>query len=99
MEHHAKHRSVSPTARYFGISRQTFYTWYRRYDPNDLWSLESRSSWVKTGPAVVRLEDAMINPPSVKCAVVGTLTPAMAKRCADYGQRLETTDFPRSANA
>lgn len=44
MEHYAQHGSVSLTARHFGISRQTFYTWYRRYDPNDLTSLEARSS-------------------------------------------------------
>ena len=31
------------TCRYFGISRQTFYRWKRRYDPEDLKSLEDGS--------------------------------------------------------
>jgi putative transposase len=47
MEHYQRHGRASLTARYFGISRQTFYTWKRRYDPQDLSSLESRSSQPK----------------------------------------------------
>ena len=31
------------TCRYFGISRQTFYRWKRRYDPQNLHSLEDGS--------------------------------------------------------
>ena len=31
------------TCRYFGISRQTFYRWKRRYNPRDLTTLEGRS--------------------------------------------------------
>ena len=31
------------TCRYFGISRQTFYRWKRRYDPQALGTLEDRS--------------------------------------------------------
>ena len=31
------------TCRYFGISRQTFYRWKRRYDPKNLKTLENRS--------------------------------------------------------
>jgi len=34
---------VALTCRHFGISRQTFYRWRRRYDPHHLASLESRS--------------------------------------------------------
>ena len=44
MEHYARHGNASLTARYFGISRQTFYTWKRRYNPIDLSSLEDRDS-------------------------------------------------------
>ena len=36
-------RNAAFTARHFGISRQTFYRWWRRYDPHDLSSLEERS--------------------------------------------------------
>jgi len=44
MDHYkACGRNASLTCRYFGISRQTFYRWKRRYDPHDLRSLESRS--------------------------------------------------------
>ena len=35
--------NVARTCRHFGISRQTFYRWQRRYDPYDLTSLEGRS--------------------------------------------------------
>ncbi len=35
--------NVAYTCRHFGISRQTFYRWQRRYDPYDLTSLEERS--------------------------------------------------------
>src|ERR1039457_5265655 len=35
--------NVAPTCRHFGISRQTFYRWQRRYDPYDLTTLEERS--------------------------------------------------------
>ena len=36
-------RNAARTCRYFGISRQTFYRWKRRYHPYDLASLEDRS--------------------------------------------------------
>lgn len=42
--HDAHGRNVSLTARHFAISRQTFYRWLRRYDPQDLRSLEDRPS-------------------------------------------------------
>jgi len=35
---------VAPTCRYFGISRQTFYTWYHRYLSLGLEGLKSKSS-------------------------------------------------------
>ena len=37
-------RNASRTCRYFGISRQTFYRWKRRYDRHALATLEKRSS-------------------------------------------------------
>ena len=36
-------QNVALTCRHFGISRQTFYRWQRRYDPYDLTTLEARS--------------------------------------------------------
>jgi transposase InsO family protein len=36
-------RNAALSCRYFGISRQTFYRWKRRYDPQDLSQLEERS--------------------------------------------------------
>ena len=39
----ARGRNAALTSRYFGISRQTFYRWRRRYDPYRLSSLEGRS--------------------------------------------------------
>ena len=46
-EHYQRHRNVSFTCRHFGISRQTFYRWRRRYSPLHLQTLESRSSCPK----------------------------------------------------
>jgi putative transposase len=43
MDFHRRTRIVTQTCRHFGISRQTFYRWQRRYDPYDLTSLEERS--------------------------------------------------------
>ena len=39
----ARGRSAALTCRYFGISRQTFYRWKRRYDPQNLGMLEGGS--------------------------------------------------------
>lgn len=36
-------RNAALTCRYFGISRQTFYRWQRRFDPHALTTLEPRS--------------------------------------------------------
>jgi transposase InsO family protein len=44
MTHYLRNgRNAAFTARHFGISRQTFYRWWRRYDPHDLSRLEDRS--------------------------------------------------------
>src|SRR5450432_1991739 len=43
MDFHRQSKNVAHTCRHFGISRQTFYRWRRRYDPYDLTSLEQRS--------------------------------------------------------
>lgn len=44
MDHYEGHgRNAALTCRYFGISRQTFYRWRRRYDPWDLTTLEAQS--------------------------------------------------------
>jgi putative transposase len=43
MDFYRKTENVALTCRHFGISRQTFYRWLRRYQPLDLTSLEERS--------------------------------------------------------
>ena len=44
MTHYLQHgRNATFSCRHFGISRQTFYRWWRRYDPHDLTSLEDHS--------------------------------------------------------
>jgi transposase len=43
MDFYRRNRNPARTCRYFGISRQTFYRWQRRYDPHDLSTLESRT--------------------------------------------------------
>src|SRR3970282_2885393 len=43
-EHYLSHGRTAPlTCRYSGISRQTFDRWKRRYDPQNLSTLEDRS--------------------------------------------------------
>ena len=43
MDYYGAHkRNAALTCRYFGISRQTFYRWQRRYDPHRLVTLEDR---------------------------------------------------------
>lgn len=44
MNHYLHHgRNAAFTCRHFGISRQCFYRWWRRYDPHNLNTLEARS--------------------------------------------------------
>src|SRR5215470_4533631 len=43
MDFHRRTQNVALTCRHFGISRQTFYRWLKRYEPLDLSSLEDRS--------------------------------------------------------
>ena len=44
MDYYRQHGgNAALTCRHFGISRQTFYRWKGRYDPEDLGSLEARS--------------------------------------------------------
>src|SRR5271167_1053006 len=44
MSHYFRYgRNAAFTCRHFGISRQTFYRWWRRYDPLNLSTLEDRS--------------------------------------------------------
>ena len=43
MDYYRRTGNVAQTCRYFGISRQCFYTWKQRYDPHRLASLEERS--------------------------------------------------------
>lgn len=43
MDFHRRSQNVALTCRHFGISRQTFYRWRKRYEPLDLTSLEERS--------------------------------------------------------
>src|SRR5262245_5596360 len=42
--YYARGENASFTCRYFGISRETFYYWKRRYAPRDLRTLETRPS-------------------------------------------------------
>jgi transposase-like protein len=42
MDYYQKTKNVSLTCRHFGISRQLFYYWLKRYNPSNLSSLEDR---------------------------------------------------------
>src|SRR5438067_11554102 len=43
MDYYRRCQNVALTCRHFGISRQRFYRWQKRYDPHNLASLEGRS--------------------------------------------------------
>jgi len=43
MDFYRRQRNAALTCRRFGLSRQTFYRWWRRYDSRDLTTLEDRS--------------------------------------------------------
>lgn len=43
MDYYHQCQNVSKTCRYFGIARKTFYVWQKRYDPQNLATLEERS--------------------------------------------------------
>jgi putative transposase len=43
MDFYHRTQNVARTCRHYGISRQTFYRWLKRYEPMDLSSLEERS--------------------------------------------------------
>lgn len=43
MDFYRTHHNAALTCRRFGLSRQTFYRWWRRYDPHELTTLEDRS--------------------------------------------------------
>jgi transposase InsO family protein len=43
MDFYRRTQNVALTCRHFGISRQTFYRWLKRYEPMDLTTLEERS--------------------------------------------------------
>jgi len=43
MDYYRKCGNASLTCRHFDISRKTFYKWHKRYDPNNLFTLEDQS--------------------------------------------------------
>ena len=48
--------NVAQTCRYYGISRQTFYAWYRRYEEKGLAGLRDRSKRPLTSPKATQIE-------------------------------------------
>ncbi|MFF7655785.1 helix-turn-helix domain-containing protein [Streptomyces sp. NPDC007983] len=50
--------NVAMSCRYFGISRQAYYTWYRRYQAEGVEGLRTRSKAPKTSPNATHVEVA-----------------------------------------
>jgi transposase-like protein len=48
--------NVSKTCRYYGISRQVYYKWLRRYEDGGLDALRDRSSKPHVSPRATRVE-------------------------------------------
>ncbi len=60
MDYFRKTNNVSLTCRHFGISRQLFYYWKKRYDPYNLYSLEAKDKTPKkTRQREITLEQEM----------------------------------------
>ncbi|GGX33665.1 helix-turn-helix domain-containing protein [Streptomyces lomondensis] len=60
--------NVAMSCRYFGISRQAHYTWYRRYQAEGVEGLHSRSKAPKHSPNATHVE------------VVGKITARMCRK-------------------
>lgn len=60
--YHTNGKNVTLTCRHFGISRQCFYEWKKRYNPHDLTTLEEKSRTPKKTRSweVSRLEESRI---------------------------------------
>ncbi|MBI5401298.1 transposase [Candidatus Wolfebacteria bacterium] len=43
-DYYQQRNNIAQTCRYFGISRQCFYEWKKKYNPKNLWSLENGST-------------------------------------------------------
>ncbi len=48
--------NVAQSCRYFGISRQAYYIWYRRYQAEGVEGLRTRSKAPKTSPNATHVE-------------------------------------------
>jgi transposase-like protein len=48
--------NVSLTCRYFGITRQVYYTWLRRFEEQGLEGLRDRSRRLRVSPNATRAE-------------------------------------------
>jgi transposase InsO family protein len=61
-DYYKKCGNVSKTCRYFGISRQCFYEWKARYNPNNLWSLEDKPTIPKRKrqPTITGIEEMRV---------------------------------------
>jgi len=62
MDYYQKTSKVTLTCRHFGISRKTFYYWLKRYNPNNLKTLEDRSRAPKNRrkPEITPLQEQRI---------------------------------------
>lgn len=62
IEYYHKHKNVSLTCRYFGISRKTFYKWYNRYKIFGMRGLEDRRKGPKNKrqPEITREQELRI---------------------------------------
>ena len=50
MDYYHKTKNASLTCRHFGIAKSVFWYWYKKYDPQNLKSLEDQSRAPKTSP-------------------------------------------------
>jgi transposase InsO family protein len=100
IEHYVRHGSnASLTCRRFGISRDTFYRWWRRYDPHDLSTLEDRSrapakrrepsTPLPTQQLILRLRDAHPEWSKYKLSVVAARDHAITVSPSTVGRVLK----------
>jgi len=97
MEHYQKYRNARLTCRHFAISPDTLYLWKRRFDPNNLQTLEDNKSNRK--PKVLRkpkytfLEIEKVRKLKEKSPRVGKVL--ISKILRDKGFKLSTATVGR----
>ena len=88
--------NVAATCRYYGISRQMFYTWQRRYDAEGVDGLKARSRRPRTSPNATHAERWLAR----SSIYARTTTSGLARsRCTSSDTTTSTSPAPASGGS